>query len=131
VEIMAASDNVLRGGLTAKHVDVPELLRVVRFEVLDNPVVASVPVAAGVVTWPVPIEDFALHAVRLDEAVPQARLALPGLRVVLGRAGRVEVRDAAGAVTIGPGEAVVGPADGGPLTLRGAGEAYVASVGLG
>lgn len=28
IELMAASDNVLRGGLTAKHVDVPELLRV-------------------------------------------------------------------------------------------------------
>jgi mannose-6-phosphate isomerase len=29
VELMAASDNVLRGGLTPKHVDVPELLRIV------------------------------------------------------------------------------------------------------
>jgi mannose-6-phosphate isomerase len=32
VELMTSSDNVLRGGLTAKHVDVPELLEVVRFE---------------------------------------------------------------------------------------------------
>lgn len=32
VEIMANSNNVLRGGLTPKHVDVPELLRTVRFE---------------------------------------------------------------------------------------------------
>ncbi|WP_421120145.1 mannose-6-phosphate isomerase, class I [Aquihabitans daechungensis] len=32
VEIMAASDNVLRGGLTPKHVDVDELLSVLRFE---------------------------------------------------------------------------------------------------
>src|SRR6201999_3884389 len=31
VEIMANSDNVLRGGLTPKHVDVPELLRVLDF----------------------------------------------------------------------------------------------------
>ena len=38
VEIMAASDNVLRGGLTPKHVDVPELLRVLRFEPLSDPV---------------------------------------------------------------------------------------------
>ena len=38
VEIMAASDNVLRGGLTPKRVDVDELLRVLRFEVLDDPV---------------------------------------------------------------------------------------------
>ena len=35
VEIMANSDNVLRCGLTPKHVDVPELLRVVRFEASD------------------------------------------------------------------------------------------------
>lgn len=34
VEIMANSDNVLRGGLTTKHVDVPELLRIVLFEPL-------------------------------------------------------------------------------------------------
>ena len=29
---MANSDNVLRGGLTTKHVDVPELLRILTFE---------------------------------------------------------------------------------------------------
>ena len=39
---MAASDNVLRGGLTPKHVDVTELLRVLRFEVLDEPVTRPV-----------------------------------------------------------------------------------------
>ena len=47
VEIMAASDNVLRGGLTPKHVDVAELLRVLRFEVLDDPVVRPVEPSAG------------------------------------------------------------------------------------
>ena len=31
LEVMANSDNVLRGGLTPKHVDVPELLRVLDF----------------------------------------------------------------------------------------------------
>ncbi len=32
IELMANSDNVLRGGLTPKHVDVPELLRVLNFK---------------------------------------------------------------------------------------------------
>ena len=36
VEIMAASDNVLRGGLTPKHVDLAELARVLRYEVLES-----------------------------------------------------------------------------------------------
>jgi mannose-6-phosphate isomerase len=39
VEIMATSDNVLRGGLTPKHVDVPELLRTVDTTPLDGPIV--------------------------------------------------------------------------------------------
>ena len=130
VEIMAASDNVLRGGLTPKRVDVDELLRVLRFEVLDDPVVLSVPVAPGVVTWPVPVEDFALHRVVVEAGTPGARLALPGPRVVLCRAGELAVDDGVGTVTLGPGQAAVGTAAGGSLVIGGEGEAYVATCGL-
>ncbi|MEU2613326.1 mannose-6-phosphate isomerase, class I, partial [Micromonospora sp. NPDC007271] len=130
VEIMAASDNVLRGGLTPKRVDVDELLRVLRFEVLDEPVIAPLPVAPGVVTWPVPVEDFALHRVELTAGGPGARLALPGPRVVLCRAGRLAVDDGMGTVTLEPGQAAVGTASGGPLVIGGEGEAYVATCGL-
>ena len=35
IELMAASDNVLRGGLTPKHIDVPELLDVLDFTPID------------------------------------------------------------------------------------------------
>ena len=48
VELMAASDNVLRGGLTPKHVDVPELLRVLDPSVGPAPLVAPQPLADGV-----------------------------------------------------------------------------------
>ncbi len=130
VEIMAASDNVLRGGLTPKRVDVDELLRVLRFEVLDEPVVAPVPVAPGVVTWPVPVEDFALHRVEVAAGDAGVRLALPGPRVVFCRAGRLTVDDGVGAVALGPGLAAVGTAAGGPLVIGGEGEAYVATCGL-
>ncbi|MGW0432925.1 mannose-6-phosphate isomerase, class I [Micromonospora sp. NPDC003197] len=129
VELMAASDNVLRGGLTPKPVDVAELLRVLRFEVLDDPVLTSVEVAPGVVTWPLPVDDFALHVVRLDAATPSVELALPGPRVVWCRSGRIEARDGTGATVVEPGRAAFGAADDASLTLTGAGEAYVASVG--
>ncbi|KKK06250.1 mannose-6-phosphate isomerase, class I [Micromonospora sp. HK10] len=129
VEIMAASDNVLRGGLTPKRVDVDELLRVLRFEVLGEPVVRAVPVAAGVVTWPVPVDDFALHRVALSAGDPEVRLALPGPRVVLCAAGTVTVDDGVGRVGLGPGQAAVGTAAGGPLLVGGVGEAYVATCG--
>ncbi|HEX5595771.1 MAG TPA: mannose-6-phosphate isomerase, class I [Micromonosporaceae bacterium] len=129
VEIMAASDNVLRGGLTPKHVDVPELLRVLRFEVLADPVLAPVPVAPGVVTWPVPVDDFVLYGVRLDVDVPRVRLTTAGPRVVLCLAGEISVDDGGEALALRSGQAAVGAAGVEPLRLVGAGEAYVASVG--
>ncbi|MFG2105316.1 mannose-6-phosphate isomerase, class I [Micromonospora chersina] len=130
VEIMAASDNVLRGGLTPKRVDVDELLRVLRFEVLDEPVVRPEQVAPGVVTWLVPVDDFALHRVEVTAGGPGARLDVPGPRVVLCRAGEVTVADGVGTVTLAPGQAAIGTAAGGPLVLGGAGVAFVATSGL-
>ncbi|MFY1654313.1 mannose-6-phosphate isomerase, class I [Solwaraspora sp. WMMB762] len=128
VEIMAASDNVLRGGLTPKHVDVAELLRVLRFEVLDDPVVRVRPVASGVVTWPVPVAEFALHRIVLDADVRQVSVPVEGPRVVLCVAGEVTVDDDVAAVSVRAGQAAVGPAGGTPLVVSGTGTAFVASV---
>ncbi|MET7666508.1 mannose-6-phosphate isomerase, class I [Micromonospora luteifusca] len=130
VEIMAASDNVLRGGLTPKRVDVDELLRVLRFEVLDDPVRAAQPVGPGVDWWPVPVDDFALHRVRVGAAVPSVTLPLPGPRVVLCSGGSITVDDGAGALTLASGEAAIGTGAGEPLRISGAGEGYVATSGL-
>jgi mannose-6-phosphate isomerase len=127
VEVMAASDNVLRGGLTAKRVDVDELLRVLRFEVLDDPVVPARAVQPGVTTWPVPVREFALHRVMLDTWVPRVRLAVDGPRIVLCLSGEVTADDGGGPVAVPAGAAAFAP-PGAALVLAGAGEAYVASV---
>lgn len=47
VEVMASSDNVLRGGLTAKHIDIDELLTVTECAVLPIPVCQPVSLDAG------------------------------------------------------------------------------------
>ena len=65
VEIMANSDNVLRGGLTPKHVDVPELLRVLRF---DSPPAEPVPTTqlpSGEVRYESPAPEFRLSRLEL------------------------------------------------------------------
>lgn len=50
IELMGPSDNVLRCGLTPKHVDVPELLSVVDFTPVDDPRLVPT-VADGVATF--------------------------------------------------------------------------------
>lgn len=128
VEILAASDNVLRGGLTPKHVNVPELLKVLVFEPLDDPIIAPVEVADGVVSWPAPIADFRLTRVRLRPGDEPVRLAPDGPRTVLCLSGAVTVADLASGVDLVAGQAAFGGAGDGPLTFSGAGEVFLASL---
>jgi mannose-6-phosphate isomerase len=103
IEIMAASDNVLRGGLTPKYINVPELLRILRFEPLLEPIVKPVPVAPDVVGWPVPVDDFALlKAV----AVGGGEVALPatGPRIVLCVSGPAHCRSGGQDLVLRSGE---------------------------
>ena len=132
VEIMAASDNVLRGGLTPKHVDVDELLRVLRFEVLDDPVLPATEVAPGVVTWPVPVRGL--------RAAPGARSTAGGAAGAAAGGGAADRalhraatsswrrRSTARRWTVTPATAAYVPAETGPATVAGRGEIFVASV---
>ena len=89
VEVMANSDNVLRGGLTAKHVDVPELLRVVDVSDGPPPVVSPVPVGQGHVAYLPPVPDFRLD--RYELAGGPVSLGAAGPRIALVLSGRVEL----------------------------------------
>jgi len=67
LEIMANSDNVLRGGLTPKHVDVPELLKVLRFE--PNPISIITPTnkSNGEYFFPPTADEFLLSCIKLND----------------------------------------------------------------
>jgi mannose-6-phosphate isomerase len=87
VEIMANSDNVLRCGLTPKHVDVPELLRIVRFEPGDPGILRPESSPEGEELYETPIDEFRLsrYAIApggtpraLDDRTPQILLCTEG-----------------------------------------------------
>lgn len=130
VEIMASSDNVLRGGLTPKHVDVPELLRVLRYTELPEPRLAAAPAGEGVVWWPVPVPDFRLARASLAGG----RVALPGPeepspRIVFCLTGEVRVGGAGGELTLRGGDAAFVPAREPQVTAEGTGELFQATTG--
>ncbi len=69
VEIMANSDNVLRAGLTPKHMDVNELVSNTRFVPVLAADLLTAPVVDGVVSrFPVPVGDFRFEVITLDMA---------------------------------------------------------------
>jgi mannose-6-phosphate isomerase len=91
IEVMAASDNVLRGGLTSKHVDVPELMRVLDARPLLEPRIAPREVAPGVRRFEPSVVDFALTVIEPEGARGGAVIDAPAGAVVLCLAGSVTV----------------------------------------
>lgn len=65
VEIMANSDNVLRGGLTPKHVDVPELLKHIRFEATHPRIIMEDYGPGRIAVYQTPAPDFELSKLSL------------------------------------------------------------------
>jgi mannose-6-phosphate isomerase len=130
VEVMAASDNVLRGGLTPKRIDVPELLRVLRFEVLSEPILRPTDRGPGLVTWSVPVDDFALHRARVGGDTPAVTLPGSGPRVALCLRGQVRVDDGVSPVVLTSGQAAFAPAGRAALAVSGDGELYQASANI-
>ncbi|MEQ1701946.1 MAG: mannose-6-phosphate isomerase, class I, partial [Ilumatobacteraceae bacterium] len=70
VEIMGASDNVVRGGLTVKHIDVEELLSVLQYEPLADPVVRPIEVEPGRWRYPTPNQPFELWRFEVVGSMP-------------------------------------------------------------
>jgi mannose-6-phosphate isomerase len=66
IELMANSDNVLRGGLTPKHVDVPELLRVLKFEDREVTLLKPRKSFANEFVYPSPAAEFVLSVISLN-----------------------------------------------------------------
>jgi mannose-6-phosphate isomerase len=128
VEIMAASDNVLRGGLTPKHVDVPELLKLLRFEAGLPPLLSAEDRGPGWRSWPSRVDEFALSHVRVGG--PHAEVVLPatGPRLLLCLTGRLIADDGTGPVTLTPGHAAFVPADRPEVHVTGFGELYQATT---
>lgn len=119
IELMGPSDNVLRCGLTPKHVDVPELLRVVDFTPVADTRLVPTSVSGGVTTFAPEHSGFALSV--LEGAGVQWQSHLPGILTVLVgsadigrtslRAGRSAFVDGEPVVLVGAARAVVATAD--------------------
>jgi mannose-6-phosphate isomerase len=123
VEIMANSDNVLRCGLTPKHVDVPELLRVVRFEAADPGVLRPEAAPDGEEVYETPIDEFRLSRYVLPEGATAHDLTLTTPQILLCTAGAVQ----AGEHRLTPGQSVFVPA-GEKAEVSGAGTVFRATV---
>ncbi|MFF0635410.1 mannose-6-phosphate isomerase, class I [Nocardia sp. NPDC004151] len=132
VEIMANSDNVLRGGLTPKHVDVPELLRVLDFEPLDLPVVRAEQMSDSVFRYHTPAPEFALSRFELEPEAEPVTVVGSGPVIALVTHGRVRLLQGNHDLIVERGRAAwISAADGGirAQAVDGPAQLFCAAVG--
>jgi mannose-6-phosphate isomerase len=94
IELMANSDNVLRGGLTPKHVDVRELIQHVSFEPTHPSILKAVKLNDQETNYPCPVSDFGLTNIRLNTGEVYT-IATYSLELLLVMDGEVEIEDIA------------------------------------
>jgi mannose-6-phosphate isomerase len=126
VEVMASSDNVLRGGLTGKHVDLAALIEVLDFTDGRVPVLHPV-LGPGGLRYPVPVEDFDLTRCQLDGQ--SGSLTTRGPQLFLCTEGRAVLTSVDGEIVVDKGGSAFVPA-GAPLTARGPAVLYRATTNL-
>lgn len=122
LEVMANSDNVLRGGLTPKHVDVPELLRVLDFTPTTEQALRPATYTDGLeLVYQTPAEEFALSRLTLDGDNLGHEVDAParheGPQILLCTEGSITVHAKSKTLTLHRGESAWVPSDDGPIRL--------------
>lgn len=137
LEVMANSDNVLRGGLTPKHVDVPELLRVLDFVPTTEEALRPLIYTNGVErVYDTPADEFAVSVLSLDGEQLGQKIDVPhrndGPQILLCTEGAATVYGRFGISTLHRGTAAWVAAEEGPIRLSASqpSQVFRAMVGL-
>ena len=128
VELLANSDNVVRAGLTPKHVDVPELLKLTD-PAATVPVIEPRPLGGGVAVYDSPAPEFRLYRAELGPG----EVTLPGggcARLVLCTQGTGALRASSGELKVGKGESCYLSAADGVVTASGPAVLFIAGSGI-
>ena len=110
VELMACSDNVIRGGLTPKYVDIVELLKIVDCREVTPQIISAAPQNQSEFTYKTPVNDFALAQIRV-EPQQHTELNLQSAGILLVMQGELKIQEKSTALTLNQGESAFITAD--------------------
>ena len=110
VELMACSDNVIRGGLTPKYVDIVELLKIVDCREVTPQIISVAPQNQSEFTYKTPVKDFALAQICV-EVQQHTELTLQSAGILLVMQGELKIQEKSTALTLKQGESAFITAD--------------------
>ncbi|MBW2607694.1 MAG: mannose-6-phosphate isomerase, class I [Deltaproteobacteria bacterium] len=130
IELMANSDNVLRGGLTPKHVDVPELLKVVNFEERDIKILQCEENNSNECVYSSRAEEFILSVISVDSKKNYTSPDVMSAEILLCTDGQATITDFDNNenISLKKGKSVIVPASVRVYNIQGKAVIYKASV---
>lgn len=132
IELMANSDNVLRGGLTAKHIDLPELLKVVNFEPHPVELLETKDCGANEKLFITPADEFVLSLITVSEEKSYISSTHRSADILLCSGGEATMQDTGtkNSIHIKKGDSVLIPAAVKAYKISGNAGFYKAAVPL-
>jgi mannose-6-phosphate isomerase len=130
IEIMANSDNVLRGGLTPKFMAVEELIRVLTFQTGRPAIMIPEAVSPTEAVYRTPADEFELSVIQPHKSPPHRSSSRRNGEILLAFDGEVDVRseDAAGRIRLKGGQSAFVPSATGAYRIYGNGTVYKAAI---
>ncbi|MEZ9077692.1 mannose-6-phosphate isomerase, class I, partial [Vibrio cyclitrophicus] len=121
LEVMASSDNVLRAGLTPKHIDVEELVANTRFEsIAPNELLMEPIKREGMSQFPVPVDDFKFDVIEVSSA--GKKLYVRSAEIVFCIEGKIDVISGSKSITLKTGDSIFVPNSAVEYKCRGVGK---------
>jgi mannose-6-phosphate isomerase len=130
IELMANSDNVLRGGLTSKHVDVQQLLNIVQCKESSQQTIEPIQEEGGEWVYPACADEFVLSKIDIDEGISFNSLGKRNVEILIMVEGEAMITDLGSLDTLHlqQGASALVPAAVPKYLITGNGKIYKASV---
>lgn len=132
IELMANSDNVLRGGLTPKHMDIPELLKIIRFDPKPVQKVTTSERGGCQTIFQTPAREFILSIISVDDDRPFSSNKHRSVDILICLSGKATAEDLGGieSLSVTRGQSFIVPSAVSQYGIQGNATFYMASVPL-
>jgi len=128
MECMANSDNVLRAGLTPKHQDVKELIKILTFDSGKPDILTGEEISDTELMYHTPAEEFMVSFINVSNGNPHVNTAFHSADALIVLDGEVDIESGSEVLHLKKGEIVIIPAAAGAYIIKGSGRLCKASV---
>jgi mannose-6-phosphate isomerase len=130
IELMSNSDNVVRGGLSLRHVDIPEFLKILQYDRSPIEPINPKKLSRGAEAYEIPTSDFHLYRIRLNRGVKYVSSGKRAVEILICTRGKAVLKGGAGNddLVVHRGDSFLVPANSPSYSIKGGGILFKATI---